>query len=83
MVKNPPANAGDTDLIPGLGRFSGERNGNPLHYSCLEKPIDRGAWQASPQGHKELDTTEQLTLNACICIYIHIWRPLSASEMSL
>ena len=37
-------NAGDLDLIPGLGRFPGEVNGNPLQYSCLENPIDGGAW---------------------------------------
>ena len=46
LVKNLPANAGDTrdpGLIPGLGRFPGERNGNPLQYSCLEDPMDRGA----------------------------------------
>ena len=44
-VKNPPANAGDkrdVGLIPGLGRFPGEGHGNPLQYSCLENPIDRG-----------------------------------------
>ena len=40
MVKNPPANAGDPDLIPGLGRSLGERNVNPLQYSCLENPMD-------------------------------------------
>ena len=47
MVKNPPANAEDTedmDLIPGSGRFPGGGNGNPLQYSCLENPMDRGAW---------------------------------------
>ena len=49
VVKNP-ANAGDTDLIPGLGRFPGERNGNPLQYSCLEIPMDREAWQATVHG---------------------------------
>ena len=46
MVKNPPANAGDArdlGLIPGLGRSSGEGNGNPLQYSCLENSMDRGA----------------------------------------
>ena len=46
MVKNPPANAGDVrhmDSIPGSGRSPGEGNGNSLHYSCLENPIDRGA----------------------------------------
>ena len=44
VVKNPPANAGDTGLIPGSGRSSGEGNGNPLQYSCLDNPMDRGAW---------------------------------------
>ena len=48
-------NAGDLGLIPELGRFPGEGNGNPLQYSCLENHMDRGY---SPQGRKELDTTE-------------------------
>ena len=56
MVKNPPANAGDVGLIPGLGRSPGEGNGNPLQYSCLENRMDRGAWQATVHGiAKELD----------------------------
>ena len=46
MVKNPPANAGDTGSIPGSGRSPGEGNGNPLRYSCLENSMDRGAWWA-------------------------------------
>ena len=49
MVKNPTANAGDirdTGSIPGLGRISGGGNGNPIQYSCLENPMDRGAWWA-------------------------------------
>ena len=49
MVKNPPANAGDIKddgLIPGLGKSPGEGHGNPLQYSCLENPMDRGAWWA-------------------------------------
>ena len=45
-VKNPFANAGDMGCIPGLGRFPGEENGNPLQYSCLGNPMDRAAWQA-------------------------------------
>ena len=45
-VKNPLANAGDLNLIPGSGRSPGEGNGNPLQYSCLENPTDRGAWWA-------------------------------------
>ena len=47
MVKNLPANAGDADSIPGSGRSPGGGNGNPLQYSYLENPMDRGAWQAA------------------------------------
>ena len=47
VVKNLPANAGDVGSIPGLGRSPGEGNGSPLQYSCLENPIDRGAWRAT------------------------------------
>ena len=43
-VKVSACNAGDRGLIPGLGRSPGEGNGNPLQYSCLENPMDRGAW---------------------------------------
>ena len=46
-VKNLPANARDVGSIPGLGRSRGEGNGNPLQYSCLENPMDKGAWQAT------------------------------------
>ena len=42
--------AGDLGLIPGLGRSSGEGHGNPLQYSCLENPMDRGDWQATVCG---------------------------------
>ena len=47
MVKNPPARAEDPGLIPGLGRSPGGKHSNPLHYSCLENPMDRGAWWAT------------------------------------
>ena len=61
-VKDPPANAGDMGLIPGLGRSPGEGNGNPIHYSCLGNSMDRRAWKDySPLGGKESYTTEQLT----------------------
>ena len=50
MVKNLPANAGDAGSIPGLGRSPGEENGNPIQYSCLENPMDRGDWRAIVQG---------------------------------
>ena len=47
VVKNPPTNAGDASLIPGLRRFPGVGNGNPLPYFRLENPMDRGTWQAT------------------------------------
>ena len=48
--KESTCNAGDLSLIPGSGRSSGEENGNPLQYSCLENPMDRGAWWATVHG---------------------------------
>ena len=58
MVKNPHANAGDVDLIPRLGKSPGEGNSNPLQYSCLGNPMDRGGWQATVHGvTKELEIT--------------------------
>ena len=48
--KESVCNAGDLGSIPGLGRSPGEGNGNPLQYSCLENPMDRGAWQAIVHG---------------------------------
>ena len=50
MVKNPPANAGDTGSIPELGRSYREGNGNSLQYSCLGNPMGRGAWKATVHG---------------------------------
>ena len=49
-VKESACNARDLGLISGLGRFPGEGNGNPLQYSCLENPMDRGAWWATVHG---------------------------------
>ena len=48
--KEAACNAGDPGSIPGSGRSPGEGNGNPLQYSCLENPMDRGAWQATVCG---------------------------------
>ena len=57
VVKNPPASAGDAGSIPGLGRSSGEGNGNPVQFSCLGNPMDRGAWRATVhEVAKESDT---------------------------
>ena len=61
VVKNQLANAGDAGSVPGSGRSPGEGNGNPLQYSCLDNPLDRGAWQAIVHGvTKEPDTTQPL-----------------------
>ena len=58
VVKNPPANAGDTDSIPGSGRSPGGGNGNPLHYPSLENSMVKGAWWATIHEVSESDTTE-------------------------
>ena len=58
-VKASAYNVGDPGSIPGLGRSPGEGNGSPLQYSCLENPIDRGAWQPTVHG-VATDTTERL-----------------------
>ena len=62
MVKNPPSNSRDAgdNSIPGSGRSPGEENGNSLQYSCLENPVDRGAWRATVHGITESDMTEHM-----------------------
>ena len=63
MVKNLPANAGDirdSDSIAGSGKSPGEGHSNPFQYSCLENPMERGAWWTTIHGvAKNLDTTEE------------------------
>ena len=69
VVKNPPANAGiagDVGSVAGLGRSLEGGNGNPLQYSCLGNPMERGAWQAIVHGgRKESDMTELLSMLTC------------------
>ena len=72
VVKNPPANTGDTGLIPGLGRYPGGGNGNSLHYSCLENPMDRGAWWAVTHGVAK--SWARLSMHACV--YMTLWKLL-------
>ena len=63
IVKNLPANAGvvrDLGSVPGLGGTPAVGNGNPIQYSCLENPMDRGVWQAVVHRVAELDMTNDL-----------------------
>ena len=63
--KDPACKAGDVDLIPGLGRYPGEGNGNPFQYSCLRNLMDKGPWQATINGvTNELDMTERIKTTA-------------------
>ena len=67
MVKNLTANAGDlrdTGLMSGSGRSHGEGHGNPLQYSCLENPMDRGVWQAIAHRITQIQTqVKQLSMS--------------------
>ena len=66
--KESACNAGDQGLISGSGRSPGEGNGNPLQYSCLGIPQTKESGGYSPQGHKELDTTEANQRVLCFSI---------------
>ena len=66
VVKNPPANAGDIGdmgLIPGLGKSPGVGNGNSLQHSCMENPMDRGAWWTTVHGIAESNIPEILSMH--------------------
>ena len=79
--KESACNAGDMCSIPGLGRFSGEGNGNPLQYSCLENAHgQRSLADYSPWGHKESDTTETF-ISICVSAYLpHLKRKVMVME---
>ena len=71
--KESACNAGDFDLIPGLGRSPGGRNGNPLQCSCLENPMDRGVWSATVhEVAKSFKETSFMDLEVLIAIDFHV-----------
>ena len=72
MIKNLAANAGDAGSIPWLGRSPGRGRGNPPQYSCLENPMDRGAWQATVHRVKKSQTQlKQLSTHTCIQFFLN------------
>ena len=76
--KESSCNAGDMGLIPGLGRFPGEGNGNPLQYSCLENPMYRGAWWATVH-----EVTNDWVMTEWLSTCIIVWYFTSASPKFL
>ena len=87
VVKNPPTNArnaGDLGLAPGSVRSPGERNGNPLQYSCLDNSLDRGAWWVTVHGVSKSRT--QLSTQSCkfsLCLEISEYLPITQDPFHL
>ena len=75
VVKNPPANAGDTGLIPRLGRSPGAGNGNPHQCSCWENPMDRGAWWAVVQ--------VKVKSLSCMWVFVTPWAAACQASLSM
>ena len=66
--KESDCKAGDPGSIPGLGRFPGEGNHNPLQYACLEKPMDRGAWWAAEDHNADRRAPRLPLCSLCHCV---------------
>ena len=78
VVKNLPANVGDFGSIPESARSPGGRHGNPFHYSCLENPMDRGAWRATVHRvTKSWTWMKRLSMCAMTSIALHMWLGLN------
>ena len=87
VVKNLPANAGDerdVGPVPGLGRSPGGGNGNSLHYSCLEDPIDRGVRRAAVhEVTKDSDTTEHARSSPCPhTVWFHVYKVQKQAKLN-
>ena len=81
VVKNPPANvedAGDASLIPKSGRSPGGGNGNPLQYSCLGNPMERGDWQATVHGVAKSHARKFLLISLGMCYLRQSWIPYTS-----
>ena len=76
MVKNTPANAGDTGLIPRSGRSPGDESGNPLQCSCPENPMDGGTWRATVQAVAKSRTQLKLLSTHAGEVYISHFKKL-------
>ena len=83
MEKNPPDNAGDMGSIPGPWRLLGEGNGDPLQYSCLGNPMDRGRSQVgySPWGHKRVGHNQWLSTNTHFTT-IHMYKCILSNSLN-
>ena len=75
--KESACNAGDLGLIPGWERSSGKGNGNPLQYSCLENPMDRGAWKATVHGV----TRSWIRLSGSLKVNINVIKPNLSNDL--
>ena len=83
VVKNQPANAGVTDLIPGSGKSPGEGNSNPLQCSCLRNSMDRGAWWAAVHGFTKVSDMTQWLNDSIHCSIIYKSQDMEATEMPM
>ena len=78
VINTLPANAGDMGMIPGWGSSSAWENGNPLQYSCLGNPKDRGAWQAIAHGVAESDTMEHTHTHIVLWAILSMYKLLKS-----
>ena len=81
--KESACNMGDLDSIPGLGRFPGEGNGNPLQYSCLKNPMNRGAWQATIYGVAQSWTLLSVSEHPCTNAILSFFLPSTFGALSV